>query len=191
MNASSDRPELVLTIGHSNRPLDEFLRMLAAHRATMVADVRKMPRSRANPQFNTDTLPAALAEHGIGYEHFPALGGLRRGAPDSPNGAWENASFRAFADYMLTPEFDWALDKLFRAAGNGRPVLMCAEAVPWRCHRSVIADALVVRGLKVEHIMSSERTDRHALREWAQVEGTRITYPPVVKPGDNLTLFET
>lgn len=165
--------------------------MLTAHRATMVADVRKMPRSRANPQFNTDTLPAALAEQGIGYVHFPGLGGLRRGAADSPNGAWENASFRAFADYMLSPEFDRALEKLFQASAGGRPALMCAEAVPWRCHRSVIADALVVRGLKVEHIMSETRTDPHKLREWAHVEGTRITYPPVPKPGENLTLFET
>jgi uncharacterized protein (DUF488 family) len=191
VNPPPQLPELVLTIGHSNRSLDEFLRMLEAHRATMVADVRKMPRSRANPQFNTDTLPAALAERGIGYTHFPGLGGLRRGSADSPNGAWENASFRAFADYMLTPEFERALENLFQASTGGRPALMCAEAVPWRCHRSVIADALVVRGLKVEHIMSADRSDPHKLREWAVVEGTRITYPPVTKPGENLTLFES
>jgi uncharacterized protein (DUF488 family) len=190
VNSRPPLPTTVLTIGHSNRPLDEFLAMLAAHRVTMVADVRKMPRSRANPQFNTDTLPAALARHGIGYEHFPGLGGLRKGSSDSPNGAWENASFRAFADYMLTPEFDRALEKLFKASAGCRPALMCAEAVPWRCHRSVISDALVVRGLPVEHIMSETRTDTHKLRDWAQVEGTRITYPPVVKPGENLPLFE-
>ena len=168
----------VLTVGHSNRPLEEFVRLLQAHGATLVVDVRKMPGSRRNPQFGRDTLPQALRQAGIGYVHMPGLGGLRRRRPDSPNTGWENASFQGYADYMLTPEFEQSLQELLERAKGERAVLMCAEAVPWRCHRSLIADALVVRGVRVEHILGASRTQRHVLRPWARVQGTRIIYPP-------------
>jgi uncharacterized protein (DUF488 family) len=171
-------PALVLTVGHSARPLGEFLGLLQAHGVTLVVDVRKMPRSRRNPQFNRDALPASLRQAGIGYVDLPGLGGLRRRKPDSPNGGWKNASFQGYADYLLTPEFERSLQELIRHAGGQRAALMCAEAVPWRCHRSLIADALVVRGIPVEHILSEKRTQRHTLKPFARVEGTRITYPP-------------
>lgn len=168
----------ILTIGHSARPLEEFLHLLEAHAVSLLVDVRKMPRSRTNPQFNRDTLPAALGAAGIAYIDMPGLGGLRRRRPDSPNGGWKNASFQGYADYMLTPGFAAALDELIERAEGQRAALMCAEAVPWRCHRSLIADALIVRGLPVAHILSARRTQPHALRPFARVEGTRLTYPP-------------
>jgi hypothetical protein len=171
-------PALILTVGHSARPLEEFLRLLQAHRVTLIADVRKMPRSRRNPQLNRDTLPASLRDAGIGYVDLPGLGGLRRRKPDSPNSGWKNASFQGYADYMLTPEFEKSLQELIERARGERVALMCAEAVLWRCHRSLIADALDVRGISVEHILSEKRTQRHVLKPWARVEGTQITYPP-------------
>jgi uncharacterized protein (DUF488 family) len=171
-------PPTVWTVGHSNRPLEEFVRLLQARGATLVVDVRKMPGSRRNPQFGRDALPPALRRAGLEYVHAPRLGGLRRRRPDSPNTGWENASFQGYADYMLTPEFEKALQELLERAARERAVLMCAEAMPWRCHRSLIADALVVRGVAVQHILSASRTQAHVLRPWAHVEGTRITYPP-------------
>ncbi len=168
----------ILTVGHSNRPLEEFLGLLKAHGVTLVVDVRKMPRSRHNPQFNRDTLPDVLRQAGIGYVDLPGLGGLRRRRPDSPNAGWKNASFQGYADHMLTPEFEQGLQELMERAQGERAVLLCAEAVPWRCHRSLIADALTVRGIPVEHILSVKRSQRHVLKPWAHVEGTRITYPP-------------
>jgi uncharacterized protein (DUF488 family) len=168
----------VLTVGHSNRPLEEFLQLLQAHGATLVVDVRKMPGSRRNPQFSRDTLPQALRQAGIGYVHMPGLGGLRRRRPDSPNTGWENASFQGYADYMLTPEFQQSIEELLERTSGERAALMCAEAVPWRCHRSLIADALVVRAVAVEHILSPSKTQMHVLRPWARVEGGRIIYPP-------------
>ena len=140
-----------------------------------------MPGSRKNPQFGRDNLPQALRRAGIGYVHLPGLGGLRRRQPDSPNAGWENASFQGYADYMLTPVFESSLQQLLERADGERVALMCAEAVPWRCHRSLIADALVARGVAVEHILGATRTQTHALRPWARVEGTRITYPPPPK----------
>lgn len=174
------RPSLVLTIGHSNRSLEDFIGLLKAQGANMVVDVRKMPRSRANPQFNIDALPEALREADIDYVHIPGLGGLRPRSPSksSPNVGWRNASFRAYADYMLTPAFEESLNEMMSRSALSIPALMCAEAVPWRCHRSLIADALVVRGIDVEDIIGGSRASRHVLRPWARVEGTRITYPP-------------
>jgi uncharacterized protein (DUF488 family) len=171
-------PQVVLTVGHSDLPLEEFVRLLQAHGATLVADVRKMPGSRRNPQFGRDTLPESLRQAGIGYVHLPGLGGLRRRQPDSPNTGWRNASFRGYADYMRTPEFAASLEDLLDRAGGERVALMCAEAVPWRCHRSLIADALVARGVAVEHVLGASRTEPHTLRPWARVDGTRVTYPP-------------
>jgi uncharacterized protein (DUF488 family) len=172
----------VLTVGHSNRTLEEFLALLQAHQATHVVDVRKMPRSRKNPQFNRETLPHALAGVGIGYLDVPGLGGLRRPRPDSPNAAWRNESFRGYADYMLTPEFAESLCVVLELARHGRPALMCAEAVPWRCHRSLIGDALMVRGVGVEDILSATRRAPHLRKPWAHVDGTRITYPAAALP---------
>lgn len=168
----------ILTVGHSTHPLDEFIELLRAHGVTRVIDVRTVPRSRKNPQFNRDTLPAALAAAGIGYEHVPALGGLRRARPDSPNQGWRNASFRGYADYMQTPAFADAVAGLIDRAAEDRLALMCAEAVPWRCHRSLIADALLVRGVPVRHIMSRTQANPHRLTPFACVDGLTITYPP-------------
>jgi uncharacterized protein (DUF488 family) len=168
----------VLTIGHSNRSIQEFLDILQVHQVQLVIDVRKLPGSRSNPQFNQDTLPQALEKYGIGYVHLPTLGGLRRRRLDSPNAGWKNASFQGYADYMQTPEFEEGLQELLEQARDKRAALMCAEAVPWRCHRSLIADALVVRGIAVEHIFNMSRSQPHVLRTWAHVDGKQITYPP-------------
>lgn len=169
----------MLTIGHSTRPIDDFIRILRAHGVETVVDVRTVPRSRHNPQFNADTLPETLAAAGLAYIHMPVLGGLRHARPDSPNTGWRNASFRGYADYMQTPEFAAALEELVALGRRTRAALMCAESVPWRCHRSLIADALAARGLSVEHIMSETGRRPHQVTSFARVEGTRITYPPV------------
>ncbi|MFA7171942.1 MAG: DUF488 domain-containing protein [Kiritimatiellia bacterium] len=166
----------VLTIGHSTHPLAEFIQLLQAHSVMRVVDVRTVPRSRHNPQFNRDTLPAALQAAGIGYVHMPGLGGLRHTTKSSINIGWRNASFRGFADYMQTPEFETALNELTQLARHEQIVLMCAEAVPWRCHRSLIADALLVRGIPVEDIMSATHCQTHKLTTFAQVTGTDIIY---------------
>ncbi len=175
---TAKKPVVVLTIGHSTCELDIFLHLLQAHGVTRVVDVRTIPRSRHSPQFNKGTLPAALRSAGLSYQHLAGLGGLRHARPDSPNKAWRNLSFRGYADYMQTPEFKENLQELICLARHEGVALMCAEAVPWRCHRSLIADALVARGLEVEHIMSATRRQKHALRPWVVVNGKRITYPP-------------
>ena len=144
----------ILTIGHSTRPVEEFIDILTAHGVQLVADVRTIPRSRHNPQFNSDALATSLKAFGISYLHMSGLGGLRHAKKDSLNQGWENASFRGFADYMQTEEFEEGLRELVEAAKEGNTVIMCAEAVPWRCHRSLIADALLVHGIKTQHIMS-------------------------------------
>jgi hypothetical protein len=167
----------VLTIGHSTRTIEDFTRLLQAHGIMRVVDVRTVPRSRHNPQFNRDTLPASLKKVGLAYTHLAALGGLRHTTPDSVNGGWRNASFRGYADYMQTPEFQEGVELLIRLARKDRIALMCAEAVPWRCHRSLIEDALWVRGIPSEDIMSATLRRRHALTPFAKVRGTRITYP--------------
>jgi uncharacterized protein (DUF488 family) len=169
----------VLTIGHSTRSIEEFIHLLQAHDVECLVDVRTIPRSRRYPHFNKETLPASLEKAGIGYEHMAALGGLRHAAADSINTGWRNASFRGYADYMQTPPFVEAVENLLRLAKRHRLALMCAEAVPWRCHRSLIADALVVRGIVVEDIMSLSRRQPHRLTPFAKVEGLRITYPAV------------
>ena len=167
----------LLTIGHSNRPLAEFLDILRAHAVELLIDVRTIPRSRHNPQFNSDALPAPLAEAGIAYAHMPGLGGLRHPRKGSRNTGWRNTSFRGYADYMQTEEFQENLSRLLRIAEGKRAVIMCAEAVPWRCHRSLIADALTARGIPVHHIMSATKADPHKLTSFARLEGTRIAYP--------------
>jgi acetate kinase len=176
-----DEPSpVVMTIGHSTHTLEEFVGLLQAHGATRVVDVRTLPRSRHNPHFNESSLSQSLKEAGVGYVHLPALGGLRHTKRDSPNGGWRNASFRGYADYMQTPEFAQGLEELIRLANEERIILMCAEAVPWRCHRSLIADALLIRGIHTEHIMSASHRQVHALTPFARVRGTAITYPAEV-----------
>ncbi len=171
-------PRVVFTVGHSTRALDGFVRLLQSRAVACVADVRTVPRSRHNPQFNRETLPEALRAYGIAYVSLPALGGLRHPRADSPNTGWRNASFRGFADYMATPEFAAGLGELNELATQQRTAVMCAEAVPWRCHRSLIADALLIRGVPVEHILSESRRVPHHLTPWAHISGTTLTYPP-------------
>jgi uncharacterized protein (DUF488 family) len=167
----------MMTIGHSNRPLQDLISMLQAHGVDLLVDVRTVPKSRHNPQFNTDALPQPLREAGIGYLHMPGLGGLRHARKDSTNTGWRNASFRGYADYMQTPEFDAALAELLRAAEGRHAAVMCAEAVPWRCHRSMIADALTARGVPVEHIMSASQRNLHKMTSFARIDGARVDYP--------------
>ena len=175
---ASEIPSIILTIGHSTHTLDVFIKLLHAHNVNHIVDVRTVPRSRRNPQFNRETLPNSLKAVGIAYTHILGLGGLRRPRPDSPNTGWRNASFRGFADYMQTPEFRENLETLIELASKDRIALMCAEALPWRCHRSQIADALLVREIQVEHIMNEKHREVHKLTPWAVINGTSITYPP-------------
>ena len=168
----------VLTIGHSTRPIDEFVRMLRAHGVRQLVDVRTVPASRHNPQFGAEALKSSLEAAGIEYMHMKALGGLRKPKPDSINSGWKNASFRGYADYMQTQEFDAALERLIELARENQTAIMCAEAVPWRCHRSLVADALIARGIPVEHIMSETRRDPHRMTAFARRTGVHITYPP-------------
>ena len=167
----------VLTVGHSTRPIENFLELLTAHGVERVVDVRTVPKSRRNPQFGQDALPASLKAAGIGYTHMPALGGLRRARADSPNTGWRNASFRGYADHMQTPQFAQALEEVIELSKEHCLALMCAEAVPWRCHRSLIADALLVRGIASEDIASPTRRTPHKLTPFARVDGVHITYP--------------
>jgi uncharacterized protein (DUF488 family) len=173
----------VLTIGHSTRTWKDFLDLLRAHRVQRVIDVRSIPRSRHNPHFNRKTLSTKLRAARIGYVHLRKLGGLRHARRDSPNMGWRNTSFRGFADYMQTSEFEAGLHRLMKLVGQKRSAIMCAEAVPWRCHRSRIADALTVRGIQVDDIMSMKRSQVHSLIPFARVQGHRITYPVADRGG--------
>src|SRR4051812_25115890 len=173
---------VVLTVGHSTRPIEAFLELLRSHGVTELVDVRTVPRSRHNPQFAQDALQASLAGAGIGYAHAPGLGGFRRPAPDSPNAGWRNLSFRGYADYMQTPEFDAELRNLLELARTDRVALMCAEAVPWRCHRSLIADALTAHGVEVSEISSRITARPHKLTPFAHVSRGRVTYPESTQP---------
>ncbi|HEX5338380.1 MAG TPA: DUF488 domain-containing protein [Gallionella sp.] len=168
---------VILTIGHSTRPHAEFIALLTAHEVARLIDVRSVPRSRHNPQFNLDTLPAALESAGIGYTHSAGLGGFRHAHANSVNMGWRNESFRGFADYMQTAEFAENLAGLVEQSKQERLALMCAEAVPWRCHRSLIADALLAHGVRVEEIVSATRCQPHALTPFAKMDGTTVTYP--------------
>jgi uncharacterized protein (DUF488 family) len=167
----------ILTIGHSTRAIETFIDLLRSHGVQRIVDVRTVPRSRHNPQFNRETLPGKLNNRRIHYTHLAALGGLRHARKDSQNTGWRNASFRGFADYMQTPEFEEGLEKLIALGRQELAAVMCAEAVPWRCHRSLIADALTVRGIPVKHIMSQTRAEPHDLTPFAHVQGTHVTYP--------------
>jgi len=168
---------VILTIGHSKHSIGDFLDLLVAHQVELVCDVRTIPKSRRNPQFNRENLAASLQSRGIAYLHLPELGGLRHARPDSINSAWRNDSFRGYADYMQTPEFEAALDRLVALSEGRRLAIMCAEAVPWRCHRSLVADALTARGIPVEHILSPTSRQPHSYTPFVQVRGGRVSYP--------------
>ena len=177
MARTEQASDQLYTIGHSTRTLEDFVGLLRTHGVQKVVDVRTIAGSRKNPQYNAEALVPALRAAGIAYEHMKGLGGLRRPRKDSANTAWRNASFRGYADYMQTEEFENSLAALVREACSARVAIMCAEALPWRCHRSMIADALTARGIRVEHIMSGAKTTPHSLTGWAKVDGQRITYP--------------
>jgi uncharacterized protein (DUF488 family) len=165
------------TIGHSTRSSDEFIALLTQHGIDLLVDIRTIPKSRRYPHFTQAALAQSLQSAGIEYLHMQALGGLRRAQSDSINTGWRNSSFRGYADYMQTAPFAAALEALLAASRNRHAALMCAEAVPWRCHRSLVADALLVRGVEVVDILGKSSTRKHALTTFAQVDGLRVTYP--------------
>lgn len=172
---------IVWTIGHSTHKIEMFLDLLHSQSIQCLADVRRFPGSRRHPQFGQDSLNQSLAAPGIEYVHFPALGGRRSGRlPDSPNGAWRVEAFNTYADYMLSAEFEQALDELVELTAARRTAIMCAEALPSRCHRRLIADRLSARGWNVRHIMTARRVDDHQRPEFARVAGDRVTYPTLL-----------
>jgi len=169
----------VFTVGHSTLPIDRFISLLSTYGIEELADIRKIPKSRRNPQYWSDALDGELKAASIDYIWLQDLGGRRQRAnPDSPNTGWRNKSFRGYADYMQTDAFERAIENLVDISRKKRTVIMCAEAVPWRCHRSLVADALCVRGIPVADIFSETNCRPHKLTPFAHVEGTRITYPP-------------
>ena len=169
--------QTIFTLGHSTRSIEQFLALLAGHGVTLLGDVRTVPKSRHNPQFGSEALAESMHTAGIEYRHLPGLGGFRRPRVDSPNAGWRNLSFRGYADYMQTPEFTLQIDHVLVLSKSHVVALMCSEAVPWRCHRSLIADALVVRGIDAREIVSPARSTAHRLTRFAHVEGETITYP--------------
>ena len=171
---------MLFTIGHSNRTLEDFLALLKAHGIELLADIRTVPKSRHNPQFNREAMASSLPSAGIEYVHMPELGGLRHPRRDSINLAWRNASFRGYADYMQTPAFENALGKLLEAAALRRTAVMCAEALPWRCHRSLVADAVTARGVPVGHILTAAPAGLHKMTPFASVDGSTVTYPGIL-----------
>ncbi|MEP7312912.1 MAG: DUF488 domain-containing protein [Pseudomonadota bacterium] len=168
----------IFTVGHSTLPIDQFIALLKVYGIEWLADIRTVPRSRHNPQFNSDTLPDSLAAEHIEYIPMQQLGGLRHARKDSPNAGWRNKSFRGYADYMQSQEFNEGLEALMHMGREKRVAIMCAEAVPWRCHRSLVADALNVHGRPAIEILSASSHRLHKLTPFAQVDGMSITYPP-------------
>lgn len=182
-------PPVLWTMGHSTRSIEDFIELLAAHAIQMLADVRKIPYSRHNPQFNQDSLTKSLQNAEIQYRHLPGLGGRRKTRQDSENVGWRNASFRGYADYMQTGPFQNELADLMMMAQNRPVAIMCAEAVPWRCHRFLISDALVSRGWTVRHIISATSTQTHTLTPFAKLKEGRLTYPADNPANPSLRLF--
>lgn len=168
-------PDNLYTVGHSTRSFEDFLGLLEREGVRHLVDVRAFPVSRRYPHFSREALEISLPGASIDYTHFPGLGGRRKGRPDSSNVSWRNAGFRAYADYMETPDFEAALERLLVNAGESRCAVMCAEAVPWRCHRTLIADAAEARGTHVFHILDSA-TSRHTITSFAAVEDGRVRY---------------
>jgi uncharacterized protein (DUF488 family) len=167
----------IFTIGHSTRSIEDFLQLLQIHVVEHVVDIRAFPGSRSNPQFGQDQLRGSLGDAGIQYTHLASLGGRRRVPSTDASAAWRNASFRAYADYLQTPEFAAGLEELIEMGSRRQVVIMCAEAVPWRCHRSLVGDALLARGVEVRDIMSAAAAPAHKLTRFAHVDGTKVTYP--------------
>ncbi len=170
----------ILTVGHSTRGPDEFLALLTRHGATGLADVRTIPRSRRHPHFSREALEVSMPAHGIVYKHFSGLGGLRKPRRDSANCGWRHMGFRGYADHMQTAEFSVALDALLAFAADRLVAVMCAESKWWQCHRQLIADALVVRGIEVRHIMSPTEAPAHVLTPFARAHGISVTYPALI-----------
>ena len=170
----------ILTIGHSTRPEAEFVTLLRAHAVTAIADVRTVPGSRRHPHFSRESLAGTLPRHGIAYDHFPGLGGLRKPRPGSDNTGWRHPGFRGYADHMQSAEFRGALEDLLAFAQKFLAAVMCAESKWWQCHRRLIADALVLRGVEVRHILSGREAPPHELTPFASVAGTEIRYPGLV-----------
>lgn len=178
-------PRVLYTIGHSNHPLDVFLKLIAGAEIRLIADVRRFPGSRRHPHFNGDSLTESLAGIGVGYRHFAAMGGRRAArAVDSPNTGWRVAAFNAFADHMNTPEFLEALAELETLGAIKPAAIMCSEAMPWQCHRRLIADALTVKGWEVRDVMGSGRVAPHRPTDFLRVVGGRLTYPAEPLPHD-------
>lgn len=175
-------PRTIWTIGHSTRPLDEFLARLLACRIEAIADVRRLPGSRRHPRYDRDALAASLAGHGIAYHWIESLGGRRRARADSPNTAWRNASFRGYADHMASAEFAAGLAQLLELATRARTCILCAEAVWWRCHRGLVADALRVRGIEVLHILDAQDAVAHPYTPAARVIDGCLSY--AARPGE-------
>lgn len=165
------------TIGHSTRQIDEFIELLKNHKIDLLVDVRTIPKSRYVPQYNSDNLKRCLNKNGIEYAHIKRLGGLRKEKKDSINLAWKNKSFMGFADYMQTTGFESGINELMDISKKKKVCIMCAEAVPWRCHRSLIADALIIRGLEVVHIIGKNNEKKHILTSFAKIIGKKLTYP--------------
>jgi uncharacterized protein (DUF488 family) len=186
---SQSAPHTLWTIGHSTRSIEEFIELLKSHAILVLVDVRTVPRSRYNPQFNTETLAESLRKAGIQYRHMPGLGGLRKPKKDSLNTGWRNESFRGYADYMRTEEFQRALEELMAHGTDRTTAIMCAEAVPWRCHRSLIADALLVHKLDVRHIMSAREATPHQLTSFARIADNLLRYPKPDDPSSAPRLF--
>ncbi len=175
----------VYTVGHSTRSADEFVSVVHAHGIRQVVDIRTVPRSRRNPQFSREAMAEWLPRHGVVYTHAPALGGLRRPRADSANRGWRHPSFRGYADYMQTPAFAAAIEPLIVDASRLPTAIMCAEAVWWRCHRRLVADALIVRGAEVWHVMTAATAQPHHLTPFARVEGNRLWYPGLLDGVDS------
>jgi uncharacterized protein (DUF488 family) len=171
---------IVFTIGHSTRSIEDFIALLHAHGVSQLADVRTIPKSRRHPHFAREALSESLPAAGISYRHVPGLGGLRKPLPDSSNGGWRHAGFRGYADYMQTPAFADALTSVIDWAAEAPTAVMCAEAVWWQCHRQLIADALLARGIGVRHITTAKAAAAHTLTSFARVDGLRVTYPGLV-----------
>ena len=180
---------VIRTIGHSTRSFEEFIRLLTAHQIQQLVDVRRYPFSRRHPHFNGELLAKSLSESGIAYTHAPGLGGRRKARPDSVNLGWRNESFRGYADYMQTDEFAMALKELLAQSQHRATAIMCAEAVPWRCHRQLIADALVSRGWTVRHIMSREKAGPHSLTPFVKLENGLLIYPEPKETTSTPSLF--
>jgi len=173
----------IFTIGHSTRTFAEFLSLLEEHRIALLVDVRHFPGSRRVPWATAAVLSRDLPSRGIGYTHLEALGGYRKPRADSPNSGWRTEGFRGYADHMASPEFAAAVERLLTLAGDRRTAIMCAEAVPWKCHRSLLSDALVARGVPVTHILGRRSTQPHRLTSFAKIRGNRVTYPAARRKG--------